>query len=65
MYFWTRDYYIKVYRVVPVYSMKACRGNRGITPLILCLGSNWEVSGQLYPRASNHQWPLNRRLDGS
>jgi len=50
-------------KAAAVYTKQAYWGASGIAPL-LCLGSKWEVSGQLYSRSYNHQWPLYRRLGG-
>jgi hypothetical protein len=50
-------------KVVPVHNMKACRGSKGIPPLILDLGAKWRwvvniMPRPLYPR-KQHRYPLN------
>jgi hypothetical protein len=36
-------------KVNPVQAVKAYRGNRGIAPLIICLGTTWRCSGPFTP----------------
>lgn len=62
---WNRGYLENVCKAAAaVYTKQAYWGDSGIAPLLHCLGSKWEVSGRLYSRSNNHQWPLNRRVGG-
>jgi len=56
-------------KVVPLCSMKACRGSGNISPFILYLGTEWRwVVGItprfLYPWGKSLWYPLDRRLGG-
>ena len=54
-------------KVVPVHSIKAYRGRRGIAPLILNIGTKWKSSTSRpgrFTTGKQPQYSLNRTLDG-
>jgi hypothetical protein len=58
---------LKIKSNIPVHTMKLCKGSRGITPLILNLGtrSTWVVNFTLRPftPVKEPQYTLKRRRD--
>jgi hypothetical protein len=49
-------------KFVPIHAMKAYRGRKGTTPLILNLGVRWRWVFTFMPQWMRFQCPFNRRL---
>jgi len=49
-------------KAVPVHTMKAHRGSRGIVPFIFSHGTIWRRVVNFTPRPLYPRYPLNRRL---